>query len=104
MDLLSQIKSFDFSKFSWKEATVGPDGKSSAGKFLCFWMGIVLILGTLICFVLLVIKNVSPIVGSDTLTICFAFIGTQFAAILAYLGVNKNLDIKKNSQENDTKD
>lgn len=88
------IKNFDFNKFNWREAVSGPDGKSSVGKWLCLCMGIALIIGTLICFTLLVIKHVSPAVQGDTLTVCFTFIGTQFAAILAYLKYNKDLEIK----------
>jgi len=96
-ETIEKIKNFDFNKFNWKEACAGPDGKSSAGKMLCFWYGLALILGTLVCFVLLILKNTSTLVTESTLNNCFLFIGVQMPLVLGYLLGNKNLEIKKDA-------
>lgn len=93
-ETINKIKNFDFNKFNWKEAVAGPDGKSSAGKMLCFWYGLALIFGTVLCFVLLVMKHTSAIVTESALNNCFLFIGVQMPLTLGYLLSNKNLEIK----------
>lgn len=100
MDLketFDKVKNFNFNKFNWKEACAGPDGKSSVGKMLCFWYGLALITGTLICFALLILKHTSPIVTENALNNCFLFIGVQMPLVLGYLLGNKNFEIKKDT-------
>lgn len=98
--LFDKVKKFDFSKFSWTEACAGPDGKSSAGKLIAFYYGIVLIFGTLLTFGLLILKHTSALVNDQTINTCFAFIGLQMPMALGYLLTNKNLENKKLENEN----
>jgi hypothetical protein len=89
-NIINEIKQFDFSKFSWTEACVGPDGKSSAGKMLCFWFGWVLIMLTLIGGLLYFCKWVD---ASDINNI-FIFVGIQMPIVLGYLLSNKSIENK----------
>lgn len=98
-DEIKKLKSFDFTKFSWTEAVCGPDGKSSAGKMICFWYGLVLIFGTILCFTLLVLRHTSAVVTESSLNNCFLFIGVQMAMVLGYLLGNKNFEIKKDAND-----
>lgn len=98
-DIINQVKKFDFNKFNWREACNGPDGKSSAGKFICFIYGIILVIGTLICFTVFIVKQASPILTESSLNNGFLFIGLQMPIVLGYLLKNKDLEIKKDENE-----
>ena len=90
-NIVNEIKQFDFSKFSWREACVGPDGKSSAGKALCFWFGVVLIILTLMGGVLYFLKWVN----ASEINNIFIFVGLMMPIVLGYLLGNKNLENTK---------
>jgi len=92
-NIINEIKQFDFSKFSWTEACVGPDGKSSAGKMLCFWFGIVLIILTIMGGLLYFVKWVD----SSEINNIFIFVGIQMPIILGYLLSNKSIENKANT-------
>lgn len=92
-ETIDKIKNFDFNHFNWKEAVAGPDGKSSAGKALCWWYGVALIALTVIAGVLYFFKSVDQ-AGINNI---FIFVGLQMPIVLGYLLSNKNLEIKKDA-------
>lgn len=94
-EILSTIKNFDFKKFHWQEAVSGPDGKSSAGKMLCWLYGVALTVLTAIAGILYFIKTVDQ-AGINNI---FIFVGIQMPVVLSYLLTNKNLEIKKLDSE-----
>ena len=92
MEVINKIKNFDFNKFNWKEAVAGPDGKSSAGKMLCWLYGLSLILLTCIAGILYLLRWVDQ----SGINNIFIFVGLQMPIVLGYLLSNKNLEIKSN--------
>lgn len=90
-EIITDIKKFDFRKFSWTEAVAGPDGKSSAGKMLSFWYGVVLVGLAALAGILYLVKGINK----DDIQNIFLFVGTQMPIVLTYLFGNKSQEIKK---------
>jgi len=93
--IIEAVKKFDYKRFHWREACSGPDGKSSAGRFLCFWFGVVLILLSFLGGLLYCIKWVN----SSQINNIFIFVGLMMPIVLGYLLGNKNLDNKTTINE-----
>lgn len=83
---------FDYKNFNWKEAVSNDSGQSSAALFVAFWFGISLIWLTIVVSLLLVINAFHKVEVDFTIT--YAFIGSQMAVLMGYLGIRLNSNNK----------
>lgn len=87
------LKSFKIQEFSWREFVKNSSGTPSAGLFIAFWYGCILVF--LYCpflLFLLIAHHVSALVSTDLISSMLQFVGLQVGLVLTYLGTHKIVD------------
>lgn len=87
------VQNFDIKKFSWRDFVTNNSGIPSAGLYIAFFYGCILVFAFCpMVIALLVMHKVSGLVTTDLINSMLLFIGTQISAVLTYLGTHKAID------------